>query len=96
MTTEQFNNLADRIIKNHNWFNDFIELCKEFYKTNGAGGCLHIVLDDGNLYQGNIQFCYGWACGINDENAKNIASLMTLMNMKQRQKIYNNYSLYKQ
>lgn len=34
-----------------------IELCKAYYKQNTTGGNLHIILDDGNVEQDNLDFC---------------------------------------
>lgn len=34
-----------------------IEAIKRYYETHPGGGALHIVLDDGNLEDGNIWWC---------------------------------------
>ena len=39
-------------------------LVRELYERNAAGGCLHIVLDDGNVEDDHVQFCIKHA----DEN----------------------------
>lgn len=34
-----------------------IEMAKENYERHGAGCCLHVVLDDGNLGRSHVEFC---------------------------------------
>ena len=46
---------------------DVVELIKELYKIEGAGGMLHIVVDDGNLETDHIQWCIDY-CN-QEENA---------------------------
>jgi hypothetical protein len=46
---------------------DVVELIKELYKIEGAGGMLHIVVDDGNLEADHIQWCIDY-CN-QEENA---------------------------
>jgi hypothetical protein len=37
-----------------------VSLVREVYEWNGAGGNLHIVLDDWNTEDSNLDFCEGW------------------------------------
>jgi len=61
---------------------------------NGAGGWLHIALDDGNLERGNIQFCHDQAVENNDPAGASLARLLLDMSYTQRAKLYANYDLY--
>jgi len=88
---EQFNDLVDRINNKGIWFDDFIKLCGDYYEKEPVGGSLHIVLDDGNLKDCHIIWCEGYACGAEDDEGKDIASLMLNMSMTQRKKVYNSY-----
>ena len=54
-TTEQYNNLAECIMKNDStWLSRFVILVRHYYEQHCSGGNLHIVLDDGNLSRENI------------------------------------------
>lgn len=69
---------------------DAVMLIKELYKTEGAGGLLHIVVDDGNVEDDDIQFCIDY-CNEkeNKDNPKRelcleIANKMLRLNYEQR------------
>jgi len=51
-------------MKPQSW-RDMIRPAWSYYNTegNGAGGSLHIVLDDGNLEDDSVRFCLRWAEG---------------------------------
>jgi len=88
MNSERFNELVDKIRMNNGWFEPVMKLCKDYYQDHPSGGSLHIVLDDGNLKKSSIQFCEGYACGREDKQGSQIASLMLWMTYKQRQRVY--------
>jgi len=90
----EYNDLVHAIKADYGWFRKFIALVKEYYSENGAGGSLHIVLDDGNLEDSHVDWCSGYASGANDEAGSQIGELMRSMTMEQRQKVYENYKLY--
>lgn len=94
LSSSEFNSLVERIQKDNNWFDEFIGLVNEYYKYNQVGGSLHIVLDDENLGDNCIDWCAGYACGINDEAGNDIANLMKSMKIKQRKLVVKNYNLY--
>lgn len=55
---------------------------------NGAGGSLHIVLDDGNLETSNVQFCLEWARKEHDEDGEALALMLLEMTRTQRGRVY--------
>jgi len=89
-TSEEYNELVQKIRHNKNWQEPFIKLCRHYYEKNPSGGNLHIVLDDGNLENHNIDYCAGLAFGCQDHEALDIAELMQWMNKKQRKVVYEN------
>ena len=36
-------------------------LIEKYYETDGAGGCVHIITDDGNYGKGCAQHCLDYA-----------------------------------
>lgn len=93
-TTEEYNDLFKKIKKDQHWFENFIKIVQHYYKNNGAGGNLHVVLDDGNLEDINIGWCAGLCLGRQDHEGMDIANLMRNMTMAQRQRVYDNYDLF--
>lgn len=55
---------------------------------NGCGGSLHIVLDDGNVDDANVEFCRQWAQDRGDTAGEAIARSLLTMSKTQRRKIY--------
>lgn len=51
---------------------------------NGAGGLLHLVLDDGNVADEHVHFCQGQANQANDADARAIAGMLLLMSEDRR------------
>lgn len=69
---------------------DMADICREFYLLQGnlVGGCLHIVLDDGNWADSNIEFCIDQAKEQGDENAIALGEiLLQIFNMEGRLEI---------
>ncbi len=54
---------------------------------NGVGGSLHIVLEDGNVQNHNVQHCLEYAQQHNDEDGAKLAEILLQMSKTQRLKI---------
>ena len=63
-------------------------LVKEYYKENPVGGNLHIVLDDGNVKDSNVQFCLNQAEENGDVKGVELAKILLQMSKTQRLKLY--------
>ncbi len=65
-------------------------MARDYYKLpgNGCGGNLHIVLDDGNLETGHVQFCLDQAQEHNDEKGIELAKALLDLTEDQRDTIY--------
>lgn len=77
-------------------FEDKTKLCEmihSYYSAdgNGAGGTLHIVLDDGNIETSSIQWCVDNSIKeSNDQEALVIANELLKLSYSARQKLYEN------
>ena len=58
------------------WEDRLIDLCKEYYKKEPTGGALHVLLDENNFETSVVCWCEGYASGINDCEAADIASII--------------------
>jgi hypothetical protein len=65
-----------------------VALAREYYKTNPTGGSLHIVLDDGNVKDKNVEFCWLYAIKEGDKEGEQLAQLLMHMSETQRMKVY--------
>ena len=67
-----------------------LSFVKAYYAKPGneVGGCLHIVLDDGNIEDSHIEFCRNSARKHNDNDGIVLAELLLQMNYTQRKKLY--------
>lgn len=54
---------------------------------NSVGGSLHIVLDDGNVEDGNVRFCVETARESGDDDGLLLAGLMLKMSKSQRMRL---------
>ena len=54
---------------------------------NGAGGALHIVLDDGNVTDGDVKFCISHAREMGDSEGERLAEILLSMSKTQRKKL---------
>lgn len=54
---------------------------------NSAGGSLHVVLDDGNVDDGSVQFCIEWADDAGDEDGVALGKVLLRMSKTQRKKL---------
>lgn len=70
---------------------DVLKLVHAYYANgNGAGGNLHIVLDDGNIRDGDVLFCLERAKECGDTDGIEIANLLLAMSKTQRKKVCRN------
>jgi hypothetical protein len=69
---------------------EVVALARAYYKKpgNSVGGCLHIVLDDGNLADSHLQACVEWAKALHDEDGLVLATKLLAMSPTQRRKVY--------
>ena len=51
---------------------------------NAAWGSLHIVLDDGNVRDSDVEFCIGWAADRGDVEGEVLARILRTMSKTQR------------
>lgn len=67
-----------------------LPLVREYYARpgNGAGGSLHIVLDDGNISDDHVRFCIKWAEERGDTSGVELGNLILRMSKTQRKKLY--------
>lgn len=54
---------------------------------NGAGGSLHIVLDDQNIDDASVRFCRKWALERGDADGEALARVLLLCSKTQRLKL---------
>lgn len=54
---------------------------------NGAGGSLHIVLDDNNVERRFIWFCHKYACKHGDTAGANLAAVLLRLSNSQLRKL---------
>lgn len=68
---------------------EVLPLVRAYYAKpgNGAGGNLHIVLDDYNVRDDDVQFCLDLAEQFNDEDGAALAKLLLKMSKTQRAKL---------
>jgi hypothetical protein len=64
-------------------------MIREYYALpgNGAGGSLHIVLDDGNIETGHIKYCREYAVERGDWRGVLIADALLARTLRGRGKI---------
>jgi hypothetical protein len=68
------------------------DLPEEEWESNGGpgrptGGSLHIVLDDGNVDDRSVWFCYGYAAALNDEPGVAIARALIPLTEDERREV---------
>lgn len=68
---------------------EIIQKAKAYYKKpgNSVGGRLHIVLDDGNIRDSDIEWCINYAKEQNDVDAVEIGNLLLKASKTERRKI---------
>jgi len=55
---------------------------------NGVGGIFHIVLDDGNVDDGDVEYCLNLAKKREDKESIKIGEILLRMSRAQRKKLY--------
>lgn len=68
---------------------EVLPLARAIYARKGGavGCCLHIVLDDGNVEDGSVQYCLEQATEAKHEDCKELAEKLLQMSKTQRKKI---------
>ena len=68
---------------------DVIPKLREFMlkPENGVGGNLHIVLEDGNVSDGDVVFCINNAIERGDKDGEELARMLLKMSKTQRKKL---------
>ena len=69
---------------------EVLPLIRAYYTKpeNAVGGSLHIVLEDGNVSDGNVESCLEYAREHNDRDGEALAGLLLQMSKTQRRKLY--------
>lgn len=69
---------------------EVLPLVRAYYAkpNNGAGGSLHLVLDDGNTEDSSVAFCLKYAEDAGDMDGVALAAVLMQMSRTQRQKLY--------
>jgi hypothetical protein len=72
-------------------------LIEKYYETDGAGGCVHIITDDGNYGKGYAQSCLDYAIEQKDYWGEHIARLFLEFNEdEQEQIVERSWEIYEQ
>jgi hypothetical protein len=68
-------------------------LASAYYRMpgNSVGGCLHVVLDDGNLEDGSVASCRDYAAKCDDAAGVELAEKLLQMTVTQRKKVYRTF-----
>lgn len=72
-------------------FAELLPLAEAYYAAtpeNGAGGSLHIVLDDGNIDDEHVRFCIAWAEEHGDIAGVELAHLLLRASRRTRERLY--------
>lgn len=69
---------------------DVRRMAEAYYAKDGnaCGGALHIVLDDGNVDDDDVQFCLATAREQHDQDGVTLAEQFLQMSRTQRKKVY--------
>lgn len=67
---------------------EVLPLVHALYSRNGAGCCLHNVLDDGNTETASVQWCLEYAQTAQCQECVALAEKLLLMTRTQRKKLY--------
>jgi hypothetical protein len=74
--------------------NELLEMVRQFYERNPAGGNLHVCLDDGNMEDGNVWWCLQEAAKHKDLAAVQIACWLLALSEEDRFDFYDQYGQY--
>ena len=64
-----------------------LHLRDRYYETDAAGGCVHIILDDGNYGQGFAQSCLDYSLEKDDFWGETISRLLLDFNEDEQEQI---------
>lgn len=62
-------------------------LVAKVYKRHGVGCCLHMVVDDGNVKQSDIDYCLNYALERKHPDCIEAAEMLARMTKTQRNKV---------
>ena len=72
-------------------------LIEKYYETDGTGGCVHIITDDGNYGKGYAQHCLDYSIEKKDYWGEHIARLLLEFNEdEQEQIVERSWEIYEQ
>ena len=71
----------------HQLYEETLKLKREIYKKYPVGGVLHIVLDDGNLKNSNIEWCIGEIEQLEEDKELFLKCANNLLKMTQTQRL---------
>lgn len=66
---------------------EVLPFAKAVYERNGVGCCAHIVLDDDNVSNSDVQFCLEQAKEVNHLDCIQLCELLMQMSRTQRLKL---------
>jgi len=66
---------------------DVLDDFAAYYRAHPAWGSLHIVLDDGNVSDGNVAYCIEWAEECGDVEGARLGRVLLTMSRTQRRRI---------
>lgn len=66
---------------------DVTERFHQYWILNPIWGSLHIVLEDGNVNDNNVEFCHKWAVEHGDIEGVKLALILLKMSKTQRKKL---------
>lgn len=66
---------------------EVVDRFRAYYKDNPAWGSLHIVLDDGNVRDSDVEFCRLLAQKRDDVEGESLAEILAQMSKTQRIKL---------
>ena len=65
----------------------FLERFRAYHAIHSTWGSLHIVLDDGNVKDADVEFCIRYARDKGDAEGAELAHLLSLMSPTQRRRL---------
>lgn len=66
---------------------DVLQRFRAYHQVHAAWGSLHIVLDDDNVGDDDVQFCIDYARDSNGAEGEALARILSTMSRTQRRKI---------
>lgn len=71
---------------------EVVPLASAIYRRHGAGCCLHITLDDGNLRDADVKFCLDHAEKVGHVECAEVARKLLAMSKTQRGRVYREHA----